>query len=524
VILEKKIYPMNKINTNKKDCVITIELGTNAVRVFAFDLNGNMIGSAKGAYPTFHPEPDYSEQDPEQLFITMLYILKNFLNETVYAQKYKVITICFSAAMHSVLAIDKNGIPLGNVITWADNRGKNEATALKNSSLGKTIYKATGTPIHPMSPLVKIAWMKNRDKERFKKTYKFLSIKSYIIQQLTGDYIIDYSLASATGLFNIHKLKWDTDALAYAGITAAKLPELVSVFHPAGKLRKEYQTSLGLSADTKIITGSSDGCLATLGAGVWGEGKATVTIEDSGAMRVVGKEILKDEKQRFFNYVLTEDYYVSGGPTNNGGVIFEWFAKQFGVFKYAYGIENCMEELINDASKVAAGADGLLFLPYLLGERAPIWNANARGVYFGLNINHEQKHFVRATIEGILYEMYSIGKTLEEHRSIKSLSVNGSFATIPFCSQVIADIFNKPVGISKNTSSVGLGAFLLSATDMGIYKNLDDAAKSVEFAETFKPNKQNNSVYKKYADVFEKLSTKFNAEFEAITNLQQKDI
>jgi gluconokinase len=182
-----------------------------------------------------------------------------------------------------------------------------------------------------------------------------------------------------------------------------------------------------------------------------------------------------------------------------------------------------MEELINDASKVAAGADGLLFLPYLLGERAPIWNANARGVYFGLNINHEQKHFVRATIEGILYEMYSIGKILEEHRSIKSLSVNGSFATIPFCSQLIADIFNKPVGISKNTSSVGLGAFLLSATDMGIYKNLDDAAKSVEFAETFTPNKQNNATYKKYADIFENLSTKFNAEFEAIANLQQKD-
>jgi gluconokinase len=120
--------------------------------------------------------------------------------------------------------------------------------------------------------------------------------------------------------------------------------------------------------------------------------------------------------------------------------------------------------------------------------------------------------------------MYSIGKTLEEHRSIKSLSVNGSFATIPFCSQLIADIFNKPVGISKNTSSVGLGAFLLSATDMGIYKNLDDAAKSVEFAETFKPNKQNNATYKKYAGIFENLSTKFNAEFEAIANLQQKDI
>lgn len=514
---------MSKIHSGKKDCVITIELGTNAVRVYAFDLTGNLIGSAKGAYPSFHPEPDYSEQDPEQMFITMLYVLKNFLTGKIHAEKYKVLTICFSASMHSVLAIDKNGVPLGNAITWADNRGKNEAKELKNNTIGKTIYKATGTPLHPMSPLVKIVWMKNKDKERFKKTYKFLSVKSYIIQQLTGDYIIDYSLASATGLFNIHKLKWDADALTYAGITSAKLPELVSVFHSTGKLRKEYQTSLGLSADTKIITGSSDGCMAALGAGVWSEGKATITIEDSGAMRVVGKEILKDEKQRFFNYVLTEGYYVSGGPTNNGGVIFEWFAKQFGDFKYAYDIENCMEELINDASKVAAGADGLLFLPYLLGERAPIWNANARGVYFGLNINHEQKHFVRATIEGILFEMYSIGKTLEEHRTIKSLSVNGSFATIPFCSQLIADIFNKPVGISKNTSSVGLGAFLLSATDMGIYKNLDDAAKSVEFAETFKPNKQNNATYKKYVDVFEKLSTKFNSEFEAIAALQQTE-
>jgi gluconokinase len=515
---------MGKINSTRKDCVITIELGTNAVRVFAFDLTGNLIGSAKGIYPTFHPEPDYSEQDPEQLFITMLYVLKNFLTDTVHPKKYKVLTLCFSAAMHSVLAIDKNGVPLGNVITWADNRGKDEAKELKNSVHGKNIYKATGTPIHPMSPLVKITWMKNKDKDRFKKTYKFISIKSYIIQQLTGEYVIDHSLASATGLFNIHKLKWDTDALDHAGITANKLPELVPVFHAAGKLRREYQTSLGLPADTKIITGSSDGCMATLGAGVWGEGKATITIEDSGAMRVVGKEILKDEKQRFFNYVLTEDYYVSGGPTNNGGVIFEWFAKQFGDFKNAYDIETCMNELINDASKVAAGSDGLLFLPYLLGERAPIWNANARGVYFGLNINHEQKHFVRATIEGILYEMYSIGKTLEEHRSIKSLSVNGSFGTIPFCSQLIADIFNKPVGISKNTNSVGLGTFLLSATAMGVYKNLDDAAKSVEFAETFKPNKQNNSIHKQYAAIFENLSTKFNAEFEALSNLQQKNI
>src|SRR6185436_11426784 len=186
-----------------------------------------------------------------------------------------------------------------------------EAKQLKDSKDGKIIYTATGTPIHPMSPLFKIAWIKNNDKERFKKTSKFLSLKSYIVQQLTGEYLIDYSLASATGLLNIHTVKWEPEALNYAGISTDMLADLVPIFASAGKLKKAYQNSLGLPDDTKIIIGSSDGCLATLGAGVWDEGKATITIEDSGAIRVMGKKVLQDEQQRFFNYLLTEGWYIS---------------------------------------------------------------------------------------------------------------------------------------------------------------------------------------------------------------------
>jgi gluconokinase len=504
------------------ECIITIELGTNAVRIFAFDINGNSIGFMKGSYPTFHTEPDYSEQDPEQIFITMLYVLKNLLIEKIHPKKYRVLSICFCASMHSVLAIDKNGAPLGNAITWSDNRGKVEASELKKSALGKKLYGMTGTPIHPMSPLIKITWIKNHDRERFDKTYKFLSIKSYIIQQLTGEYAIDYSLASATGLLNIHTIKWESEALAHAGITADKLPTLAPVFYSPGKLRKEYQTSLGLSSSTKIILGSSDGCMATLGAGVWGEGKATITIEDSGAVRVVGKEVLHDEKERLFNYLLTENCYVSGGPTNNGGVIFEWFAKQFGEFKIPYEIEYTMESLIHEASKVAVGSDGLVFLPYLLGERAPIWNANARGCYFGLNIKHERQHFIRATIEGILYEIYSIGKTLEEHRSIKSISVNGSFASIPFCAQIIADIFNKPVTTSKYSNTSSIGSFLMSATDMGKYASLEEAAQTIELTDQYMPGNVSHSTYAKYFDIFNRLTSKLADEFEDISILQQQ--
>ena len=503
------------------DCIITIDIGTGAVKIFAFEMNGNVIGSMKGSYPTFHNEPDYSEQDPEQVFITVLYVLKNFLNETIHPKKYKVTAICFSGAMHSVLPTDKHGVPLGNAITWSDNRGKKEAYDLKESSTGKIIYDATGTPIHPMSPLIKITWLKNYDKTRFNQASKFMSIKSYIVHQLTGENVIDYSLASATGLFNIHKIRWDTEALAYAGISADRLPDPVPIFYTTQNLRKEYQASLGLPAKTKIIIGSSDGCLATLGSGVWGEGKATVSVEQSGAVRIVGKKVLHDDKQRFFNYLLTENYYVSGGPTNNGGVIFEWFARQFGDFKNAHDLEDCMDNLLQEITKVPAGSDGLLFLPYLLGERAPIWNANARGVYFGLNIKHEQQHFVRATIEGILYEVYSIGKTLEEHRSINSLSVNGSFASLPFLSQMISDIFNKPVSVNDNSDGIALGAYLVTKTQMGIYKNLEEAAQTVTLPAPYRPKKADHEVYMKYFSIFERLSTRFADEFEEIANLQQ---
>ncbi len=504
------------------DCFITIDLGTGAVKVSAFSFSGEVLGFMKGSYPTFHSKPDFSEQDPEQIFITMLYVLKNFLNEKIHPKKYKVVSICFSAAMHSVMTTDKNGVPLGNAIVWSDNRAKKESQELKGSPLGSLLYHATGTPIHPMSPLSKITWMKNHDAARFRQASKFISIKTYIIQQLTGEYVIDYSLASATGLLNIHTIKWETDALKWAGIRPEQLPDLVPVFYSTGKLRKEYQTSLGLPAGLKLIAGSSDGCLATLGGGIWEEGKATITIEDSGAVRVMGKKVLKDEKQRFFNYLLTEDNYVSGGPTNNGGAVFEWYARQFGVFKRAFDVEDSMETLIHDASRIPAGSAGLLFLPYLQGERAPIWNANAKGVYFGLNIQHEQPHFARATIEGILYAVYSIGKTLEEHRIINSLCVNGRFASLPFWTQLIADIFNKPVNTKLDADSVAIGAFLLSATKTGIYKNLDEAAQTVQLPDNFTPVKSNHQVYKKHYAIFERLSTKLADEFEAISNLQGK--
>lgn len=503
-------------------CIITIELGTNAVRIFAFDLNGAVIGSMKGYYPTFYPQTDYSEQDPEQIFITMLYVLKNLLNEKIHVKKYKVASICFSSSMHSLLTVDKNGVPLGYAFTWADNRAKKEAREMKESALADSMYNSTGTPLHPMSPLLKIAWLKNNDPQKFQQAGKFLSIKSYVIHQLTGEYLIDYSVACATGMLNIHTINWEGEALHYAGIKPEQLPPLVPVFANAGALKKAYQNSLGLSSDTKILAGSSDGCMATLGAGIWNSDRATITIEDSSAVRVVSNQVLHDKQKRVFNYLLTENCFISGGPSNSGSGIFEWFAKQFGDTTSAYDMESCLSGLLEEAAKVATGADGLLFLPYLLGERAPIWNPDARGMFFGIHIKHEKQHFIRAAIEGILYEIYSIGKMLTEHRNIKGLSVNGSFATIPFCTQIIADMYNEPVSVTRNVNSVSVGAFLLAATEMGIYHSLDEAAAQIEIDKTYTPIESNHKMYMKYFEIFERLSYTLGDEFTRIAALQSQ--
>jgi gluconokinase len=327
--------------------------------------------------------------------------------------------------------------------------------------------------LHPTSPLVKIRWFgQNSPAAWFEKVYKFISIKEYIIYQLTGQLVIDQSIASSTGLFNIHTLQWEPAALAYAGIKTQQLSEAVPIFFSDLKLKKEYIRLFRLSSTTKVIVGASDGCLATLGAGVVTEGNATITIGSSGAMRVAGTQVIQDSQQRFFNYILTEGKYISGGPTNNGGVVFEWFVQQFGASGVHLDMEQTVKQLLIEAERVSSGAGGLLFLPYLLGERAPLWNANARGAYLGVNITHERRHFIRATVEGIVYEMYSIGKLLQQYRSIENLYINGAYATLPLFAQILSDVFGKTVYINDKHDSASAGAALLALTHLGLFGRL----------------------------------------------------
>jgi gluconokinase len=501
------------------ECIITIDIGTSATRIVAYDLKGNEIAYRKGSYPTFHPHSGCSEQDPEQVFITVLFLLKGILNEEIFPKKYVVTGIVFSSTMHSILPIDINGIPLGNAIIWSDNRALEIAADIKQSAIGQALYEHTGTPIHAMTPLSKVIWIKKHQPDKFEKTSKFISLKEYVIYQLTGEFIIDYSLASATGLFNIDEYKWDEDALKLAEVNDTYFSRLVDVCYSDFSLKENFVKSLGLKENVTLIIGSTDGCLATLSSGDLNQSNLTLSISSSSAVRTICKSKWNDKKGRFFNYVLDKDYYVNGGPSSNGGVAYEWVVNNFGKYS-SMEVDERNQRLQAEARTVKEGADGLIFLPYIQGERAPIWNSYAKGTYFGLNIMHEPKHFIRSTIEGIIFETLSIAKAFNEYQSIDKITMNGSYAKDAMWAQITADIFSKTVILSKSNFSPNLGAAMVGMKSLGIFKNLEEACKIVSPGHELFPNSSKRHTYSQTFKIFESLTEKLKDEFEAISKLQ----
>ncbi|HEY8805211.1 MAG TPA: gluconokinase, partial [Clostridium sp.] len=397
--------------------------------------------------------------------------------------------------------------------------------SIKNSKIGHEIYMKTGTPIHPMSPLCKIAWIKDNMEEVFRNSSKFISIKEYVFFKLFHKYVVDYSIASATGLFDIYELAWNKNSLEVAGISEDNLSTPVSPTQIFKGMDKKYADLMGIDVDTAFVIGASDGCLANLGANAVKPGDAAVTIGTSGAIRIIADKPKNDESERIFSYILTEDHFVLGGPVNNGGIIFRWFRDNFSHLELeqaeALGVDT-YELLTKEASKVPAGSNGLIFLPYLLGERAPHWDANSKGVFFGINITHKRENFLRALLEGVIFGIYSVGKALEETTgNIDTIYATGGFVRSELWVQMLADVFNKKVVIAESYESSCLGAVALGMKAIGLIDNIEEVEKLVPISQTFKPDIKNHEVYMKTFEIYERLYLKLKDEFVSIGLLQK---
>lgn len=441
--------------SDHEQIIIGLDVGTTGVKVLAANPYGDTIAVAENTYTLSEPEQGYREQDPDEI----LQMTEKTLQEVLDQLDKPVAAICFGAAMHSLIAVDKQGKPLTKAIIWADVRSAAYAKSLRGTPLGKQIYEASGAPIHAMLPLCKIAWLRDHQPDIFRKAHKFISIKEYCIAQWCGQYVVDYAIAGASGLWNKTTMQWNEQALDWAKINRIQLSDLVAPTYPLGSPHFKSFSHKNIKDDTSLVIGASDGCLANLNASGLNEEEATLTLGTSGAIRITAKNTMPDPAMRIFDYHLTKQYHVIGGPTNNGGIVLDWLKQKL------YPDISDTSLILQKAQVIAPGAEGLVCVPYFFGERAPLWREDVSGQFRGVQSHHNRDHFARAALEGVVFNLYGIAEALQSASSsiIRGLWTDGGMTRSTFISQLIADVFYLPVYHSASTHGVARGAVLLGA-------------------------------------------------------------
>lgn len=468
---------------------IGIDVGTTALKAVAFSETGEVLANCSFSYTIQHPQPEYSEQNPDEIFEAVIKGLQEITQK--FAPDYPRF-VAFSTAMHSLIAVDNKGNLLTQCIIWADNRAAAVAEELHTGENGKLFYEATGVPVHPMSPLCKLLWFKQNEPDIFNAAYKFIGIKEYFFYKLFGEFLIDTSIASATGLFNFKTLNWDEQVLHFLAIDAVRLSAIVPANHVC--YYQNIYPALSLPVNTPFIIGGGDGALSNIGSGAIGNEMMAVNIGTSSAARMLVSSPETDAGMRTFCYHVSENNFIVGGASNNGAVVLQWLKEHILKSNDSY------QSLFDQAATVAPGCNGLLMLPYILGERAPIWNAYAKGTYFGISMQHSTAHLIRATLEGVVYAVYSIGKIIAEKRNITEIHASGGFTKSSIWVQMLADIFNTKVIISGALESVAFGAVIIGAKALNINSNFN-----VGVLETYYPDENNHQVYQASFKKFERI-------------------
>ncbi|WP_342603887.1 gluconokinase [Peribacillus sp. FSL E2-0159] len=503
--------------------MLGVDIGTTSTKAVLFTEKGDVIQQENIGYPLYTPDMTTAEQDPEEIFQA---VLKAFSNITKQHSDKKISFISFSSAMHSVIAMDENDQPLTRCITWADNRSEAWTHKIKDELDGHEVYKRTGTPIHPMSPLSKITWIVNDHPEIATNAKKYIGIKEYIFKKFFDQYVVDYSLASSMGMLNLKNLDWDEEALRIAGITRGQLSELVPTTKIFNNCDPDLANQIGIDPQTSFVIGASDGVLSNLGVNAIRKGEIAVTIGTSGAIRTIIDEPKTDEKGRIFCYALTEKHWVIGGPVNNGGMVLRWIRDEFASSEVEtakrLGID-AYEVLTKIAERVRPGADGLLFHPYLAGERAPLWNPDVRGSFFGLTLSHKKEHMIRAALEGVIYNLYTVFLALTEcmEGPVTRIQATGGFARSAVWRQMMSDIFESEVVVPESYESSCLGACILGLYATGEIDSFEVVSEMIGNTHKHTPKDDSVKEYRQLLPIFINLSRVLENEYTQIANYQR---
>jgi gluconokinase len=478
-------------------CTIGLDLGTTTLKAIAFDdASSQPVARAAASIPLLDTPNTgmdaggavvYAEQDPDAVVEAATAVLTQAVKQA-HTAGYHVARVGISAAMHSFLPVGANERPLLPALLWMDGRAEGEARALWATPEGKALYARTGTPIHAMAPLAKLLWLRTHRPDVFAATTRFASLKEWIWRRWLGAWEVDASIASATGLYNLRENAWDGDALGLTGIDATRLSTLVSTTTVRVGLRDERLLAAGLSAQTPFVIGASDGVLANLGLGAISGGAheasdataltlgaslehevsdvMALTIGTSLALRAGSARPKTDPMTRAFCYVLDQGRYVVGAASNSGGSVLEWLGGVLHVETPGATTQNHLTALLEAARTVEASE--LVCLPYLTGERAPLWSAQARASFLGLDSRHTPAHLMRAACEGVIFNAHWIASGLfaltgRPHAILAS----GHVLDLPWMRQLVADVFDLPVRAGGDVDASARGAAILARIATG---------------------------------------------------------
>jgi gluconokinase len=492
--------------------VLGIDLGTTATKAVAFDAGGTLWGSASADYPLAEPRPGEAVQDPDEIVRAALSATRAAAGQA-RGRGAVIAALSFSAAMHSLIALDDRGRPLTPSVTWADGRAGEEAERLRAGEGGLALHRRTGTPLHPMSPLPKLVWFREHQPAVFAAARRWVGIKEYVLAALTGGWAVDHSIASGTGLLDLERLDWDSEALRLAGIDRTQLPDLVPTTHLCDELRPDVAGHLGLDRRTPVVVGAGDGPLANVGVGAVRPGVAACSIGTSGALRVMVERPSVDPRGRVFCYALTPGRWVVGGAINNGGVVLQWagdaLAPDLGAEPEA--------ALVELAARAPAGSGGLIMLPYLLSERAPHWSSLPRGAYVGLTRAHRREHLVRAALEGVCQQLAVVLESMRgAGNEVREVRATGGFARSALWRQILADALGMEIGFPAGHEGSGFGAALLGLQALGRIESLEVAADLVRVEDVTRPDREAAAVYAELLPTFARLYDDLSPAFRAL--------
>lgn len=460
--------------------LLGIDVGTLGCRCSIFDRLGNVKGYAYEEYSIESPKPNYAEQNPETYWKATTNTIKQTIRKSKIAGK-DVIAIGLTGIQVSIVLINSKGRCLGPSIIYADKRSMKQYEWMRNEIGEKEVYEITGCRLDPMYPASKLRWIKENQPKKFKNIFKILSPKDYIGFKLTGQTKMDIAMASTMQLLDIKKGTWSKNLAEILEIPLEILPELLSSAEILGEIGPKIAERVGLKKDTPIIIGGGDTTCMALGAGILTEELVCSSLGTTSNMFGCLNQLKLDSKMRvsFYRHVVPGNWVVVAGTTDS--LALRWYRDNLGHFETEIGKKmgvNPYKVIDQEAEKSKAGANGVIFLPFLTGARSPLWNPNATGVLFGLRYYHKKEDIARSLLESVAYSIRHRMEVMGElGLDPKEIRVVGGGAKSRLWTQIIADVTGVAISRLKNEEAGVLGASILAGIAVGVYKNFDEACR-----------------------------------------------